>query len=373
MTAKDPIYKLERRERIERVFEWLFVLLCLWLGGVMTIGMRYWEKPISRDEAISAEASYESCRASYGRSSLSEVQVRFSDLEQKNLDSAYLTQSMYKAVQALEPGTRVSLLLHPNSNIILDFRVGDRVILNFDRAVEGLRREVLGFTILGAFLLLFGFGLSAAMLMSEQTKHKLRMIGNIATIHPGRHSEAVRRILRLYFQPLRELLLAGFALCAAALAFGLLLHEKRLTSPWTMVMILLPFFVASSKLLVYRLRVAWAFRKQNSQTRTIRVRSIKADGELSFRQWVDRWQRALLIDEAGNLYRLLGPVGLGSSPMLQDRKLKITFLPEVNLLLSVTPYLKKGEDKGTRKALRDLFVLYSTGQYEYEESRIRGT
>ena len=80
-----------------------------------------------------------------------------------------------------------------------------------------------------------------------------------------------------------------------------------------------------------------------------------------------------MTDEAGNLYRLLGPVGLGSSPMLQDRKLKITFLPEVNLLLSVTPYLKKGEDKGTRKALRDLFALYMTGQYEYVESRIRGT
>lgn len=371
MMANDAIRRLERWERVGRVLEWLFVLFCLWIGGVMTIGMRYWEKPISREEAIPAEAGYESCRASYGRSSLSEVQVRFSDLEQKYLDSAYVTEPMYEAVQALEPGTPVSLLLHPNSNLILDFRVGDQVILDFDRAVEGLRREVLGFTILGSFLLLFSLGLGAALLIPKKFRRKLRVIRGTAGAHPKGKSEAIRRVLRLYFQPLRELLLACLGLSAAVLVLGLVLREKRLASPRTGALIFLPFLLASFKLLVYRLQVARAFRSQKPQARGIRVRSIEADERLSFHQGVDRHSKALLTDEKGNVYRFLGPVGLGSSPAARDRKLEITFLPEVNLLLSVTPYLKKGEDKGTPKALRDLFVLYMTGQYEYEQSNRR--
>lgn len=371
MMANDAIRRLERWERVGRVLEWLFVLLCLWIGGVMTIGMRYWEKPISREEAIPAEASYESCRASYSRSSLSEVQVRFSDLERKYLDSAYVTEPMYEAVRALEPGTRVSLQLHPNSSIILDFRVGDQVILDFDRAVEGLRREVLGFTVLGSFLLLFSLGLGAALLIPKKSRRKLRMIRSTAGAHPEGKSEAIRRVLRLYFQPLRELLLAGLGLSAAVLVLGLVLREKRLASPWTGALILLPFLLMSSKLLVFRLRVAWAFRSQKPQTRSIRVCAIEADEKLSFRRGVERHQKALLTDEEGNVYRFLSPVGLGSCPAAQDRKLRITFLPEVNLLLYVTPYLKPGEDKRTRKALRDLFVFYMTGQYEYEQSNRR--
>ena len=129
-------------------------VVCLFIGTVMTFGMHYWEKTIPREEAIPVEAVYQSCRATYSRSSIKEILVRFSDFDQQAIDSACATEELYDTIKDLVPGTKVSLLLHPNSATILDMRVGDQVFLDFDLVVEALRKEVIGFTVLGILLYL---------------------------------------------------------------------------------------------------------------------------------------------------------------------------------------------------------------------------
>ena len=151
----------KRYEHIGRVGRWALVAVVLLLGTAMTFGTRFWEKPISRERAIPAEATYQSCRGIYRRhGGLNEILVRFSDLEQQAIDSACATESLYNAVRALEPGTRVSLLLHPNSATILELRVGETVLLDFDRAAQALGREMSGFTVLGVLAYLGALGLA---------------------------------------------------------------------------------------------------------------------------------------------------------------------------------------------------------------------
>ena len=147
-------------------------VVTLLLGTLFTFGMRYWDRPVSREDAIREEAAYQSCRGTYHRGHLQEILVRFSDLEQQTIGSACATESLYDAVRALEPGTRVSLLLRPNTNMILEFRVGETVLLEFDRAVEALRRNVIGFMLLGILMYLCGIYLAIFYFVPESLRRK---------------------------------------------------------------------------------------------------------------------------------------------------------------------------------------------------------
>ena len=174
MSTKNAQEFLRRYERRNRICGWVLVLVCFFLGTVMTFGMHHWEKDISRAESVPAEATYQSCKEKYGRSSLAEILVRFSDLEQQAMDSAYASEALFEAINALKPGTKVFLLLHPNSAIILEFRVGDTVILDFEHAAEALRREVAGFTVLGILLYMIGLGFAVGLLLPKNARKRLR-------------------------------------------------------------------------------------------------------------------------------------------------------------------------------------------------------
>ena len=174
MPANNAQKLLRCWERRERITGWIIVLACLLLGTVMTFGMRYWEKDISREETVATEATYQSCKRTYNRGGLKEILVQFSDLEQQAMDSAYASESLYEAINALEPGTKVSLLLHPNSETILEFRVGDTVILDFEHSAEALRREVVGFLVLGILLYLIGLGFAVGLLLPKNARKRLQ-------------------------------------------------------------------------------------------------------------------------------------------------------------------------------------------------------
>lgn len=174
MSTKNAQEFLQRYERRNRIFGWVLVLVCILIGTVMIFGIHQWEKDISRTEAVAEEATYQSCRRTYNRSNLKEILVQFSDLEQQAMDSAYASESLFEAINALEPGTKVSLLLHPNSATILEFRVGDTVILDFEHAAEALRSEVVGFTVLGILLYMIGLGFAVGLLLPKNARKRLR-------------------------------------------------------------------------------------------------------------------------------------------------------------------------------------------------------
>lgn len=366
MSTKNAEEFLQRYERRNRICGWVLVLVCFFLGTVMTFGMHHWEKDISRAESVPAEATYQSCKEKYGRSSLAEILVQFSDLEQQAMDSAYASEALFEAINALEPGTKVSLLLHPNSAIILEFRVGDTVILDFEHATEALRREVVGFTMLGIFLYLIGLGFAVALLLPKSAKQSLRVFRNIGLSKGKTQSEAIRQILCIFFKPLRQLLLAGVGFAVIVPALLLLFGRRGWNVIWPPVLILLVFCLISLRVLIYRIRVWWELRAGKPQTRTIRVHELQADLKMRLLRYEDE-RKYLLTDDIGNAYHFVGADVGGEGALVVGQKLKITFLPKTGFLLSVVPYLKKGEEKRMKTSMRSVFVLYLNGRYEYEK------
>ena len=358
--AQKLLRRLERKNRIwgrGLVFGgWVLVFVCLWIGTTMTFGMHYWEKDVSREEAVATEATYQSCRKSYRRSTLI-ILVRFSDLEQQDIDGSCASESLYQQINALAPGTRVSLLLHPNSATILEFRVGDTILLDFDSTVKALRREVTGFTVLGVFVYLCAFGIGAGLLAPSGVGRKLRVIRNVGLSKGKNKSKALRRILRLYFKPLRQLLLAGVGFAVVVPLAMLLGGSRGWNVIWPPVLILLVFCLTSLRVLIYRIRVWWELRTAKPKTRTIRVRSIESDPSMRLLRYEDEG-KAILTDDAGNRYRFVCAGVGGEGGLVVGQKLQITFLPDTGFLLSVVPCLKKGEERRMKKALRAVFVLY---------------
>ena len=364
MTANNAQKLLRRWERRDRIWGLVLAFACLWIGTAMTFGTHYWKKDVSREEAVAAEATYQSCRKSYSATPV-EFLVRFSNLEQQAVDGSCASEALYQQINALEPGTRVSLLLHPNSATILEFRVGDTVLLDFDSTVKALRREVTGFTVLGVFVYLCAFGIAAAMLAPRGVGRKLRVIRNAGLSKGKNESKALRRISRLYFKPLRQLLLAGVGFAVVAPLAMLLGGSRGWNVIWPPVLILLTFCLMSLRVLIYRIRVWWELRTAKPQTRTICVRSIEGDRNMQLLRYEDEG-KAILTDDAGNRYRFVCAGVGGEGGLVVGQKLQITFLPDTGFLLTVVPYLRKGEEKQMKKALRGVFDLYLNGRYEYE-------
>ena len=312
-------------ERGARGALWILVLLNLWIATVMCFGMQNSKKTVSREDAVSAEASYEACQRLEDRrgKKLSELLLRFSDLEEQRMDSAYISEELYESVHALAPGTRVSLLLHPNSPIILEFRVGERVILEFDRAMEALRRERIGFTLLGIIVYLNAVYLICFLWKKEARLPWKRPKGR--HISETARADGPRRILRLYFTPLREMLLTGLGFAGVLLVMGLFTEQSG-NWFWMCPVILAVLCLVSIRLLIYRIRVWRELRTGKPETRRIRADSITSDRKLCLLRYEEH-EKCILTDETGRRYRVLCPACGVPDMDLKGLSCKLRFSP----------------------------------------------
>lgn len=142
---------MKRRKATTRVETWFLLVAGLILGTVFTVGMHDWNAPVSREEATYTTAVYQSCRESRNRyrSSIREMIIRFEDHEQLYIDGACIDETLQDRLHGLAPGTELTLLVHPDSDTILELRVGNFVWLAFRDAEKALKRETTGFLALG--------------------------------------------------------------------------------------------------------------------------------------------------------------------------------------------------------------------------------
>lgn len=139
----------------------LFLVIAgVFMGTVFTVGVRYWEAPVTKDNAVSVNAVFSFCAGIYRRGRLAEIIVRFEDHEPLTMDGVCLSDEVSGRVEAIKAGTVLNLYVHPNSGTILEMAANGEVILGFDEATAHLSAEVTGFAILGALMYLgAAFGL----------------------------------------------------------------------------------------------------------------------------------------------------------------------------------------------------------------------
>lgn len=94
--------------------------------------------------------------------------VRFEDHEELYIDGVCINEELRDRIHNLEPGTELSLIVHPNSNTIMELQIGNSVLLEFQNSYEKMASEATGFVGLG----LFCYVLSACGLISLLFKKK---------------------------------------------------------------------------------------------------------------------------------------------------------------------------------------------------------
>lgn len=120
---------------------------------VMIVGMQYWNKPVERAEAIPMTAVYASYDVARSRHSIRFIQLSFQGNEiSPDIDGNCATEELINLLDAIPAGTEVSILLHPNSDTVLEIATEDRIILNFEESLRNLTREATVFQYIGWFL-----------------------------------------------------------------------------------------------------------------------------------------------------------------------------------------------------------------------------
>ena len=143
--------------------EAIFMLIAgLIMGTVFTFGMKYWNAPVTKEESIHTTAIYESYATQRERGRVKEIIVRFKDHEQLYIDGVCINDMLLDSIDSFVPGIELSMIVHPNSNTIMELHTDSRVLLEFQNTSEKLTGEATGFMGLG----LFCYVLSACGLIS---------------------------------------------------------------------------------------------------------------------------------------------------------------------------------------------------------------
>ena len=141
---------------------WFLLIAGFIMGTVFTFGMQYWNAPVTKEESIHATAIYESYATQREQGRVKEIIVRFKDHEQLYIDGVCINDMLLNSIDSFVPGIELSMIVHPNSNTIMELRADNRVLLDFQDTAEKLTGEAMGFMGLG----LFCYVLSACGLIS---------------------------------------------------------------------------------------------------------------------------------------------------------------------------------------------------------------
>lgn len=132
--------------------EAIFLLIAgMIMGTVFTFGMKYWNAPITKDEVQQVTAIFSSAKEIYGRSGVNEIIVRFEDHEQLFIDGSCINDEICDAINDIAPSTIVEMLVHPNSDSIVEMKVGTMKLLDFQDSIQKLSSEASGFMYIGVF------------------------------------------------------------------------------------------------------------------------------------------------------------------------------------------------------------------------------
>ena len=130
---------------------WLVLIIGLIMGTVFTFGTQYWNAPITPDEAEQVTATFSSYKETKRKSRIQEIILRFDDHEQLSIDRTSIDSDLRDAIREIEAGTTIEMLVHPNSNTILEMTIGNTKLLAFHESMQKLSSEIVPFMYLGIF------------------------------------------------------------------------------------------------------------------------------------------------------------------------------------------------------------------------------
>jgi len=108
------------------------LIIFLLIGVIFILDALIMNPPVELSEALRTEAHYESYKALKGKYDISSFYLHFEDHKKLELLKDSVSDSLIRHLNALNPGTKLTLLLHPHSNTVLSIHSESLEILSFD-------------------------------------------------------------------------------------------------------------------------------------------------------------------------------------------------------------------------------------------------
>ncbi len=147
------------------------IVIGLLLGTVFTFGQHFWQATVTRDECMVVETTfvdYEYDRGSRRRGE--KLSIDCADGMRYWFDSASLDKSLRDELEILANGEEITMLLHPNSDVILELATENRVVLSFEEAMADMSGERTFFFYMG--IIMYGSSLYGIYLLIKVLKRR---------------------------------------------------------------------------------------------------------------------------------------------------------------------------------------------------------
>ena len=172
--------------QISRQVAVVFAVLCLFMAVVFSSAL-FTNAPIDKADAEEKTAVYSHYEEEYGPklrrsiNTLNYIELYFENGEKEFIRGVCVNKDLYNALDCLEEGTVLHMLINPDNNYIVELKANEEEILNFDYAQKKLRQEGVGFFHLGIFMLaLCGYFVYKAITTKERlTKADIKFYWNI--------------------------------------------------------------------------------------------------------------------------------------------------------------------------------------------------
>ncbi len=125
------------------------------LGSIFTFGMQYWNENIPREDCTVVKTqflSYDEIRHAKPTVRIVEIAIDCADGNRYFIDGVSINEELRDQLSSLSKNDDITLLIHPNSNTIVEFSNGQTILLNFDETIGKLDTESSGFLFLGLFM-----------------------------------------------------------------------------------------------------------------------------------------------------------------------------------------------------------------------------
>ena len=126
------------------------------IGSVFTFGVQHWNAEVPRESCTLVETqfvSYDEIRQHKRPTKIKEIAIDCANEERYFIDGVSVNKELRDALSALSEYENITLLIHPNSNTIVEFlnKDGD-ALLSFEETVSKLGGEATGLLFLGFFM-----------------------------------------------------------------------------------------------------------------------------------------------------------------------------------------------------------------------------
>ena len=147
--------KVKKNELLSLSQSVLLLVIGVFLGCIFTFGMQHWNQEVTRDNCTIVETQFIDYRITKShRSANREVVLTCSDSDRYFIDGVLINIELKNNLSQLKTNDEITLLIHPNSNSVVEFSAGDVTLIKFDEAIGKLGREATEFLYLGMFMYL---------------------------------------------------------------------------------------------------------------------------------------------------------------------------------------------------------------------------